>query len=116
MTSIASWQAAHPALNTSIFRLAAIFLVPSISALPRLNGRRWQRNGTRYPLEVPPGSSVELRGLKRETECDRPRRPRDAHRLCPHFRNSWRLHACQGHEPLPVILGIPPWGSEVRGE
>src|SRR5262249_26733476 len=64
MTSIASWQVAHPALNTSIFRLAAICLVPSLSALPGLNGSRWQRDGRRYPLEVPPRSSVELRGLE----------------------------------------------------
>jgi hypothetical protein len=47
MTSIASWQVAHPALNTSIFRLPAISLVPSILALPRLNDSRWQRDGTR---------------------------------------------------------------------
>src|SRR5262249_36602198 len=60
MTSIASWQAAHPALNTSIFRVAAISLVPSILAQLGLNGSRWQRDGRRYPLEVPPRSSVEL--------------------------------------------------------
>src|SRR5262249_36958947 len=42
MTSIVSWQAAHPALNTSIFRLAGISLVPFILALPRPNGSRWQ--------------------------------------------------------------------------
>jgi hypothetical protein len=47
MTSIASWQVAHPALNTSIFRLAAISLVPSIFALPRLNDSQWQRDETR---------------------------------------------------------------------
>src|SRR6266404_3359805 len=64
MTSIASWQVAHPALYTSIFRLAAISLVPSILALPRLKDGRWERDGTRYPLELPPRSSVEW-GLKR---------------------------------------------------
>jgi hypothetical protein len=57
---MASWQVAHPALNTSIFRLAAIALMPSMLALPRLNGSRWQRDGRRYPLEVAPRSSVEL--------------------------------------------------------
>jgi hypothetical protein len=46
MTSIASWQVAHPALYTSIFRLAAICLVPSTLALLRLNGNRPQRDGT----------------------------------------------------------------------
>src|SRR5262249_6706179 len=60
MSSMASWQAAHPALNTSIFRLAVISLVPSILALPRLNGRRWQRDARRYPLEVPPRSSGQF--------------------------------------------------------
>jgi hypothetical protein len=60
MTSIASLQAAHPALNTSIFRFAVISLVPSILPLLGLNGSRWQRDGKRYPLEIPPRSSVEL--------------------------------------------------------
>jgi hypothetical protein len=52
-------SAAHPALNTAIFRLAAIALMPSMLALPRLNGSQWQRDGRRYPLEVAPRSSVE---------------------------------------------------------
>jgi hypothetical protein len=39
MTSIV-WQVAHPALNTSIFRLAAISFVPIYPALPPLNGIR----------------------------------------------------------------------------
>src|SRR5262245_12590787 len=68
MSSIASWQVAHPALNTSIFRVAAIALVPSILALSRLNGRRWQRDGRRYPLEVPPRSRVEYLNLPRSSE------------------------------------------------
>src|SRR5262245_36321645 len=116
MISIASRQVAHLALNTSIFRLAAISLVPPILALPGPNGSRWQRDGRRYPLEVPPRSSVELRAL--ETR-DR-RRQVSPCPGCPsaisHFRNSWRLYACQGHGPLPLILGIQHGGSEVRGE
>src|SRR5262249_16789423 len=59
MTSIVSWQAAHPALNTSIFRLAGISLVPFILALPRPNGSRCQRDGRPYPLEVRSRSSLE---------------------------------------------------------
>src|SRR5215813_5751003 len=58
MSSMASWQAAHPALNTSIFRVAAIPLAPSMLALPRLKASRWQRDGRRYPFEVAPRSSV----------------------------------------------------------
>src|SRR5215831_15060296 len=42
-------------------RVAAISLVPSMLALPWLNGSRWRRDGKRYPLEVAPRSSVELR-------------------------------------------------------
>src|SRR5262249_47885940 len=52
MTSIASWQVAHPAPNTSIFRFAAIFLIPIyLGALRRRNDSRQPRWST-LPLGV----------------------------------------------------------------
>jgi short-chain Z-isoprenyl diphosphate synthase len=39
---------------------------------------------------------------------------RDAHRQYPHFRNSWRLQACPGHEPLPLIWAFSYGGSNRR--
>src|SRR5262245_33219885 len=68
MSSIASSQAAHPALNTSIFRVAAIALAPSISGAARAErspmAARWQ-------TLLLGGSSQVKRGVREPSALER---------------------------------------------
>src|SRR6516162_11942790 len=100
MTSMASWQAAHPALNTSIFRVAAISF-GSIYLGPA-RAKRSPRATRRQTLPLGGTSQVKggVAGLKREAE-------RDGSRCSDHFyRPAWatlelsrrRRPACLGHD------------------
>src|SRR5262249_39159999 len=116
MTSIASWQVAHPALNTSIFRLAAISLVPPILALQGRTVADGNAMADATPWRYLPGQAWSCGGLKRETEGDRSRRARDGHRQYRIFATVGVYMHAKGTDRSPLFWAFSHGGSEVRGE